>query len=91
MRGCVGVYALLDLFLETAAAESIIYSAGIDIPRMPSSTADPSGENIAVPKGPAHAQTCEEVAFRHIFPKGPKAFSGDALSSRQSSRGHLFL
>lgn len=34
---------------------------------MPSSTTDPSGENIAVPKTPAHARThtltCEEVAY----------------------------
>lgn len=55
---CVGVYALLNLFLETAAADSIIYSSGIDIPRMLSSISDPSGENTAVPKRPVHARTC---------------------------------
>lgn len=86
----IGVYALLNLFLETAAAESIIYSAGIDIPRMPSSISDPGGENIAVPKRLcAHAHACEEVAFHHIYPKGGNAFSGDGLWCNAELKGTL--
>lgn len=93
----VGVYALLNLFLETAAAGSIIYSAGIDIPRMLSSISDPSGENIAVPKRPMHARrharmhahACEEVAFHRIYPKGGNAFSRDGFCSNAELRGTL--
>lgn len=90
---CVGVYALLNLFLETAAADSIIYSSGIDIPRMLSSISDPGGENTAVPKRPVHARmhahACEEVAFHFIYLKGGNAFIGDRFCSKAELRGTL--
>lgn len=62
------VCVLLKLFLETAAVESIIHSASTDIPRMPSSVSDPSGESIGETKETGtHTHTQEEVAFHHLF------------------------
>lgn len=94
----VGVYALLNLFLETAAAESIIYSAGIDIPRMLSSISDPSGENIAVPKRPMHARTHARTHMHArkwhstvFIQKGEMRSAGTGSALTQSSGGHLSL
>lgn len=89
MRMCV---ALLNLFLEAAAAESIIYSAGIDIPRMLSSISDPGGENLAVPKRRAHARARMYMQGSGIPPylsKGGNAFSGDGLCCKAELEGSL--
>lgn len=83
-RECV-----LELFLETAAVESIIRSASTDIPRMPRSVSDPSGENIAETKEiDTHTRGS---GIPPSFPKGQLHSAGTYSAVTQSSRGHLSL
>lgn len=84
---CVCV-RVLKLFLETAAVKSIIGSASTNIPRMPSSVSDPSGETTAETKEiDTHTGGSGIPAS---FPKGRLYSAGTHSAVTHSSRGHLF-